>query len=281
MAGVVGGESTSNRRHETHRLRSGYTCSILWAVVVSSPPQRAELHRLGDRARPLALAAERVLPVTGPFEGLFPGGGVRRGSVVATEGPGATSLTLALVAGASQAGVWTVAVGVPALGLAAAAELGVDLERLVVVPPPPVAQWSTVVAALVDAFEVLVVRPEARVRPTDARRLVARARERGAVLYHLPSRRAGAWPEAPDLRCTVVAASWSGLGRDATGSGHLRSRQVTVEVAGRREAARPRRAALWLPGPNGGVTPAGRPAPVPTPVGAPVAETAPPMVESA
>jgi hypothetical protein len=248
--------------------------------MVASSPQRAELHRLGDRARPLAMAAERVLPVTTPFEGLFPGG-VRRGSVVAAEGPGATSLTLAMVAGASQAGVWTAAVGVPALGLAAAAELGVDLERLVVVAPPPPAQWPTVVAALVDAFEVLVVRPEARVRPTDARRLVARAKERGAVLYHLPGPRADAWPDAPDLRCTVVTASWSGLGRDATGSGHLRARLVTVEVAGRREAARPRRAALWLPGPGGGVAPAARPAPGPTPVAAPAAEAAAVMEESA
>jgi hypothetical protein len=249
--------------------------------MVASSAQRAELHRLGDRARPLALAAERVLPVTAPFEGLFPGGGVRRGSVVAAEGPGATSLTLALVAGASQAGVWTVSVGVPALGLAAAGELGVDLERLVVVAPPPVTQWPTVVAALVDAFEVLVVCPEARVRPTDARRLVARTRERGAVLYHLPGRRVGAWPDAPDLRCTVVAASWSGLGRDATGSGHLRARQVTVEVAGRREAARSRRAALWLPGPDGAVAPAARPIPVPTPVVAPAAEAAAVMEETA
>ncbi len=226
------------------------------------------------------MAAERVLPVTGPFEGLFPGGGVRRGSVVATEGPGATSLTLALVAGASQAGVWTVAVGVSALGLAAATELGVDLERLVVVDPPPVGQWPTVVAALVDAFEVLVVCPEARVRPTDARRLVARARERGAVLFHLPGGRAGAWPDAPDLRCRVVAASWSGLGRDATGSGHLRARRVTVEVAGRREAVRPRRAALWLPGADGGVAPAARPVPT-VPPAAPVVETAAVMEESA
>ena len=49
---------------------------------------------------------------------------------------GSTSLALQLVAAASAAGSWVAAVGVPALGAVAAAEAGVVLERLALVPRP-------------------------------------------------------------------------------------------------------------------------------------------------
>ncbi len=47
-----------------------------------------------------------------------------------------------------------------------------------------------------------------------------------------------------DLRLTVTAAEWQGLGQ---GHGHLTARRVVVEATGRRRAARARRAELWLP----------------------------------
>lgn len=212
------------------------------------------MHLLGDRFRPLTMAGERALPVLAPLSGLLPEGGLRRGSVVAVTGTGATTLALALLAGASQAGSWTVSVGVPTLGLAAAAELGIDLERLVLVDIPPPPQWATVVAALADAFDAVLVRPAHRVRPGDARRLVARVRERGGVLCQLPASSSRAWPDAPDLTLTVRSGMWEGAAAGETGAGRLRSRRVAVEVTGRRGAARPRRADLWLPGADGTVT---------------------------
>jgi len=213
-----------------------------------------DLHLLGDRFRPLTLAGERILPVISPLVSLLPEGGLRRGSVIAVGGSGATSLALALLAGVSQSGSWTVAVGVPALGLAAAAELGVDLERLVLVDIPPPAQWAAVVAALADAFDAVLVRPTHRVRPGDARRLVARVRERGGVLCQLPAPSA-TWPDVPDLTLTVASAAWRGVAPGETGgAGRLRSRRVTVEATGRRGAAQPRRVDLWLPGSDGCVT---------------------------
>lgn len=222
-----------------------------------------DLPVLGDRVRPLTLAAERTLPVIAALAGLLPEGGLRRGSVVSVEGSGATTLALALLAGASQAGSWTVAVGVPTLGLAAAAEVGVDLERLVLVDIPPPAQWATVVAALADAFDVVLICPGHRVRPGDARRLVARVRERGGVLCQLPSSSAASpstafpsrtWPDAVDLALTVRAGEWRGVAAGETGHGRLQSRRVTVEVTGRRGAARLRRTDLWLPGADGTVS---------------------------
>jgi hypothetical protein len=146
----------------------------------------------------------------------------------------------------------------PSLGLAAAAELGVDLERVVLVGPIPASQWSTVVATLAEAFDVVLTGPPARagsVRPGDARRVAARLRERGAVLVQVgwPSR---TWPERPDLPLDArpragagdAAMGWEGIGE---GHGHLQARAVTLEARGRRGADRPRRAEVWLPGPDG------------------------------
>jgi hypothetical protein len=160
-------------------------------------------------------------------------------------------LAVALAAGPSAAGGWAAAVALPDLGLVAAAAMGVALERLALVPHPG-EQWPVVVAALLESVDVVLVRPPGRVRAGDARRLAARVRERGAVLVVLDpvGRRAGAWPEAPDLRLAADAVAWRGLGR---GHGHLAARQVEVVVDGRRGAAQARRGTVLLPGPSGAV----------------------------
>ena len=218
------------------------------------------LAELAEQVRPVSLAGDQGLPVLGAFEPLVSGAGLRRGSTVgvgAVPGvTGATSLALALAAGASQNGSWVAAVGLGSLGLVAAAELGVALERLVLVADPGRDRgegertgWPSVVAALVDGFDVVLVGAEAgaRLRAADARRLVARVRERGTVLVGVGAELPG---ERSPLRLTVAAASWSGLGE---GWGHLRGRRVTVEASGRGSAARTRQAELWLPAPAGGV----------------------------
>lgn len=209
------------------------------------------LHLLGDRIRPLSLATERVLSVPAALAGLLPEGGLRRGSVVHLDGAGATSLAVALLGEASRSGAWVAAVGLPTLGLAAAAELGLDLERLVLVAPPEPARWGAVAAALVGAFEAVVVQPTHRVRAADARRLEARTRERGTVLVQVGGR-SDAWPHAVDLHLSVSAATWTGL---HDGHGRLRSRRAVVEVQGRRSADRARRTELWLPAADGSVAP--------------------------
>lgn len=213
-----------------------------------------QLTVVATRTRPVTAAAERLLPVVAPLAGLLPDRALRRGSTVAVAGGGAgaaaTSLAVALAAGPSAAGGWAAAVALPDLGLVAAAAMGVALERLALVPEPG-AQWPVVVAALLESVDVVLVRPPGRVRPGDAHRLMARARERGAVLVVLDpaGRRAGVWP-ATDLRLAAEAVAWRGLGQ---GYGHLAARQVEVVVDGRRGAARARRGTVLLPGPSGAV----------------------------
>jgi hypothetical protein len=218
-------------------------------VAVAAPLR--ELTGLAGLAKPVAPAGERLLPVLPPLETLLPAGGLRRGSVVSVAGCGSTSLALSLLAAASALGSWCAAVGLPALGLAAAAELGVVLERFPLVASPGSGSgpggWAWVVAALLDAFDVVLARAPAGsgLRAADARRLTARVRERGAVLV-VP----GAWGEPAEVRLTVASVVWEGLGQ---GHGRLRGRRVEVVTGGRGAAARERRVPLWLPHPDGGV----------------------------
>ena len=161
------------------------------------------------------LAEERTLPLVAALADLFPGRSLRRGStVVVSRGafPGATSLALALLSGPCAGGSWCAVVGAAELGLVAAAQHGLDLERLALVPSPG-AQWPVVTAALLEGFDVVLVCPPAHVSRSVARQLEARGRERGSVLAivgegwpagrHAPGHRGrllarpGRWPRLP------------------------------------------------------------------------------------
>jgi hypothetical protein len=235
---AVGGESLAERVRPEHEAGDA----------------RARLALVAERTRPLVLARSRLLPVLSPFAPLLPDGGLPRGITVTVGGAGATSLALALAAAPTAEGSWVALVGLPGAGLAAAGELGVALERVAVIEAPEPDQWASVVAALLGAFDLVLVAPGHRVAAGAVRRLTARARERGTVLMPVtgPAGRLAprAWPEPPELRLGAVAARWEGLHQ---GHGHLRSRRLTVEATGRRGLSRPRRVELLLPGPSGGV----------------------------
>ena len=193
------------------------------------------LHALSEQTRPLTLAKERVLPVRSDLADLLPFGGLRRGTVVQVDCP---SLVLALVAAATTEGSWAAFVGTPSLGLAAASSQGVAIERVVAVSAPPPELAATVVAALIDALDLVIVGPKVVARAADARRLAARARERGGVLLSL-----GPWPEAADLRVRAARHHWDGLDH---GHGHLRAWTVDVVVEGRGAASQGRRGLVRL-----------------------------------
>ena len=102
--------------------------------------------------------------------------------------------------------------------------------------------------------------PVAGCAPADARRLAARARERGSVLVRRGRPRR--WPEAADVSLTVTSTTWEGLGQ---GHGHLRARRAVVEAGGRRGRRRARagravaaRAAAASPGAAGQPVPVAR-----------------------
>jgi hypothetical protein len=196
-----------------------------------------------------AVAALDVLP---PLAPLLPAG-LRRGTTVAVIG--STSLLLALLAGPSTAGSWCAVVGLPTLGVLAAAEAGVALDRFVLVPAPG-ADWVAASSALLDGMDLVAVAPPARVTPGDARRLAARARYRGAILVPF-----GEWPGA-DLRLSLGAQRWEGL---SDGAGRIVGRTTEVRAEGRGAAARGRAVRVCLPGRSGAITdPTPEQAPDPT-----------------
>jgi hypothetical protein len=222
----------------------------------SGTGEPGSLALLAERVRPVSASQTRLLPVLPPLTGLFPDGGLRRGSTVVVTGPpgdggagGEVSLALALVAAASGGGSWCALVGLAGLGAVAAHDLGIDLTRLALVPRPGPA-WAEVTAAAVDGVDLVVLLPPFPPRAAMARRLGARVRDRRAVLVVVPGH--SGWPEPPDLRLGVDELHWDGVG---AGDGYLARRRMTVTAAGRRSAARPQRLQLWLPSPAGVVAP--------------------------
>ncbi|WP_233223460.1 hypothetical protein [Amycolatopsis sp. CA-128772] len=181
------------------------------------------------------------LPVAAALAGLFPGG-LRPGSAVSVGG--SIALVLALLAEATQEGSWAAITGMPEVGVVAAAALGVELDRLALVPSPG-AELVAVVSALIDGFDLVVLGPAAvrGVQPQLARRLAGQLRNRGAVLVA-----AGPWPGA-DLELHVSKRRWRGL--TDGGFGHLEF--CDVVATGRGAAVRSRSVELRLPGPGDAV----------------------------
>jgi hypothetical protein len=186
----------------------------------------------------MALAVVSQLPsrsglsVLPALEHLLPHGVLPRGCVVSCQGVAAWSVALALVAGPSREGLWVGIAGASGLGLAAAAERGVSLERVVSVVEPPAApfgaaRWADLLAALIDGFDVVLLGTGVRcVNERQARRLQARAQHRGVVLVTVDTPAFGA-----DLRLATEELEWSGLGE---GHGVAMRRTVQVECSGRR-----------------------------------------------
>lgn len=148
---------------------------------------------------------------------------LRAGGVYAVD---ALSLALTVLAGPSAAGEWGAVIGVPEFGAEAAAELGIALERTVLVPDPT-GFWLEATAALVDVAGLVVVRPPEPVRESTAEKMRARLRTRGAALVALCDQPGAAWPRA-DVRLTATSR-WQGLGR---GHGFLTERELRIVRAG-------------------------------------------------
>ena len=209
------------------------------ATLAPPAPNAEQVRELQARIRSMQATKldTRSLPTNDALARLLPGGALKQGAAYSVLG--STSLAMALLAAASEAGSWCAVVGVPDFGIEAAAGMGIDLERLVLVPAPG-DQWLPVTAALLDVLTLVVLRPPARIGDAAASRLAARLRQRGATLVTL-----GDWPQS-EAQLRVTDSRWSGIG---DGHGCLRGRQVTVAVSARSDVARTGR--LWLPDAEG------------------------------
>lgn len=222
-------------------------------ATVAQAPKGELLERL--RAH-VAVKEARIrqspFPIHAELAGLLPDGGLKPGSAYSLTGSGA--LLLALLAEPSREGYWCGVVGMPEFGAEAAGLAGVALDRLALVPDPD-DQWLAITAALVEALPIVAVRPPRRVGEGDAARLMARLRDRDAVLLV-----SGPWPRA-EAQLSVTEPHWFGVG---AGYGHLERREVTVTATSRRHPL-PRTTNLILPTPDGRLRRVAAPVPVALP----------------
>ncbi|MFE5774885.1 hypothetical protein [Brachybacterium sp. NPDC056505] len=178
-------------------------------------------------ARVQAADEHSRVPLPPPLAPLAPYGSLRAGSTVAVDGSCSVSLMLAMAAAAAGEDGWCALAGMPDLGLRAARDAGLDLERLAIAPATAVEempQLPQVLSALVDGVGVLVLGPRLRLTASLWRSLTDRARAHDTlVLAAAPVARA-------DLHLRAEAESWEGLGR---GTGRLRRRTLRVSAAGR------------------------------------------------
>lgn len=232
--------TTASALEETPTSRAVAPTAVVRGAQVESAAPAAEIAaRTAERTeRALPLGARTVerppLEVPAPLRPLLPEG-LPRGAVAQVTG--STALVLALLAETSAQGAWAAIVGDPAVGVLAAAEMGVDLERLALVPRPG-SQAPLVVAALVDGMDVVVVGPDVALLDSDRRALAARARDRGTVILSTTT-----WPGAR-LGLNVSGVRWRGLG---VGTGRLRSRELLVERVGRGVGAQRAHLEITLP----------------------------------
>ncbi|MFL6159651.1 MAG: hypothetical protein ACJ72D_26495 [Marmoricola sp.] len=145
------------------------------------------------------------------------------------------SVGMALIAAPSQVGAWSAVVGAADFGVEAAAEIGLDLTRTILVPDPG-DQWLEATAALVDVVPVVLLRPPPGVTERTAGRIAARLRKRSSVLIVW-----GSWPGA-EARIRMRSTTWSGA---EAGHGRLRTRKVLLGV--QQGTAPERTAELWFP----------------------------------
>ncbi|NNE96481.1 MAG: hypothetical protein HKN24_10680 [Acidimicrobiales bacterium] len=199
--------------------------------------------------RPTTLSKEQLLEVPVVLEPLFPWGGLQRGWSVGITGNGSWALTSALLAPSLGEEGWLAVVGAPLVNLAAGAEVGLRMDRVLVVETPPAGQWGTVITSLLEAVQAVVIAPPTRIGDRDARRIAARLREQRGVLVHLDG--GTTWPNALDSDLVCTTDEWQGIGE---GHGYLRYRRLTIEASGRRSAAKRRSVSVWMPGPDGPLT---------------------------
>lgn len=202
-----------------------------------------------EAVRPTTLSKEQVLDVPDVLQPLFPWGGLQRGWSVGISGDAAWTLTAAMLAPSLGEQGWLAVVGAPLVNMASAAEVGLRMDRVLVVDTPPAGQWGTVIASLLEAVQAVVIAPPSRIGGREARRIGARLREQRGTLVHLDG--GATWPYGLDMSLSSTTTEWQGIGE---GHGYLRFRRMNVEAIGRRSASHPRSVSIWMPGPDGSLT---------------------------
>ena len=238
---------------------TGRSMAVRSSAEVPKVPDEDPGKTLLSRAQqiaPVVMAREHLLPVPAVFHSLLPSAGLQRGWTTRVEGNrSGRALAWALLADVTRSGGWIAAVDVPGISLVAASEVGVSVERVLVVNGSSAETWASAIGALIGSVDVVLFgAPQHRVTPSVYRRIASRCRERGTVLLELggsPQSRSGGGKQLEyDLSFEVVDVSWNGLG---AGHGRLLSRELDVAVGGRRAQSRQRQGRFAVPSSDGSI----------------------------
>ena len=175
-----------------------------------------------------------TLPVPSELRAMFPEGGLVRGRTVLCSGDAAVAMALRVVSSATQAGSWLGIVGVHNVGVQAASEHGVALQRVVFVQPASSrTEWVNTVAAVADGFDVLMLEVPHGITEADARRVQTRIQARRNALVLIGGTQQSAVQSVfqPDVIINTATTKWYGIER---GAGYVQGRDVQVAVSGRR-----------------------------------------------
>lgn len=198
--------------------------------------------QFAQRVSARAEAGFGPIPVAPALASLLPSSGLERGGVYACAGDAPMSLLFSLVATATSVGSWLAFVDVPRVGLMAAHEYGMALQRVMCVNSGGHTQsYAQVVGALVDGVDLVVVSSPA-CSAAEARRVVARAKSSGSVLIILG--RAGQF--SPDVVLSSSTTEWHF-------HTHASSRTMSVQAHGRR-VYNQRALTVQLPAADGAVS---------------------------
>lgn len=223
-------------------------------------PQLSTSNVIADASKiaPLVFAKDLVLPVPDVFQQVLPGSGLQRGWTTRIEGFAAgRAFAWALLSEVTRTGGWIAALDVAGIGLLAASEVGLSIERVLVVTSSDSDGWTEAMSALIGSVDVIVFgTPQHRVTPSMHRRLSSRCRERGTVLMELGtrsnSRQSRDSSVQADVTFGVSPVEWKGIGE---GHGRVEARTLRVTTSGRRSPGKPRSGLFCVPDIDGIVRP--------------------------
>lgn len=190
-----------------------------------------------------ARAATGYGPLCVPAElaSLFPARGLERGFIYGISGGASLSLLSALASSATQAGSWLALVNMSHVGVLSMHEYGVALHRTVCIAAPQKGSvWAGVVGALVDGVDLVAV-SAAHCSVSEARRIAARVKAQGSVLFVLSATSA--------FSCDAVLSASAQEWQFTT---HAAQRSVRVTAEGRRVHGQ-RTCSVLLPNRDGAI----------------------------
>lgn len=174
---------------------------------------------------------ESLLSIPESLVDLLPAG-LPKGAVAVLTG--ARSLTLSMAAAVTATGGYVALVGLPDIGLLAAAEMGADLDRLAVVSDPGTDPVE-VAAVLMDGMDLVVLGLRGRaVPPGRARAVTARARHKGSTLLVTE----GDWP-GPWIRLDARVCGYELSAGPVPGFGRISRVRLSTRAGGRAQARVP------------------------------------------